>query len=462
MRLTTRLIDITQKLLKGQLRSLFESQGKNHLHPVEVAQVLNNLPEDSVTSAFVSFSYEGQVEIFPYLDLLVQKKLIQNIPKENASKLLNAISLDDRVSFFSTLPHDEIGEFLDLLDEKQKKATLDILGFPKQSVARLINTQFATLKKDMTIAQANEYLSRNQPDTETANVIYVVDETGKLIDDIPVRRLVLNDPQKKIEEIMDHFCIQLNINDSKEDAIEKFKEYDRTVLPVTNEENVLMGVVTIDDVLDEEEKRNTREMQKFGGMESLEYPYVKTAFFSLVKKRAGWLIILFVGEMFTATAMGYFDEEISKAVVLALFVPLIISSGGNSGSQAATLIIRAMAVKELSFRDWWYVMRREFLSGLTLGFILGTIGLLRISVWHYLHWYDYGAHWFLIALTIFFSLIGIVMWGTLSGSMIPMILKRFKIDPATSSAPFVATLVDVTGLIIYFTIAAILLRGTLL
>ena len=261
---------------------------------------------------------------------------------------------------------------------------------------------------------------------------------------------------------MDGFCLKLDTNDSKDEAVEKFKEYDRVVLPVTNEENVLMGVITIDDVLDVEEQRNTREMQKFGGLESLEYPYVKTSFFSLVKKRAGWLIILFVGEMFTATAMGYFDKEIAKAVVLALFVPLIISSGGNSGSQAATLIIRALAVKELTLKDWWYVMRREFFSGLTLGVVLGAIGFLRISAWHYLHWYDYGAHWLLIALTIFLSLIGIVMWGTLSGSMIPIVLKKCKIDPATSSAPFVATLVDVTGLVIYFSIAAILLKGTLL
>ena len=462
-RLTTRLKDITLKLLKGDLRSLFESNDRaHHLHPVEVAQVLNNLPAESVTSAFISFSYEGQVEIFPFLVAPAQKKLIEGLPKENASKLLNAISLDDRVAFMSTIPHDEIGFFLDFLDEKHKRATLDILGFPKQSVARLINTGFATLKKNMTIGEANEFLAKNQPDTDTADVIYVVDEKGKLIDDIPVRRLVLNHPSKKIEEIMDHSCVKLKITDTKEDAIEKFKEYDRVVLPVTNEEDVLMGVVTIDDVLDEEELRNTREMQKFGGMESLEYPYVKTTFFSLVKKRAGWLIILFVGEMLTATAMGYFDKEIAKAVVLALFVPLIISSGGNSGSQAATLIIRAMAVKELSIRDWWYVMRREFLSGLTLGCILGAIGFLRITVWQYLHWYNYGPQWFLIALTIFLSLIGIVMWGTLSGSMIPMILKKLKRDPAASSAPFVATLVDVTGLIIYFSIAAILLKGTLL
>jgi magnesium transporter len=314
----------------------------------------------------------------------------------------------------------------------------------------------------MTIDEAMAHLRKFHDDTETANIVYVVDEQGKLIDDMPIRRLVLNEPMRKLDEIMDGFYVKLNIEDSKETAVDMFKQYDRSALPVTNDDNVLLGVITVDDVIDVEEERSTKEMQRFGGVESLDYPYVKTPFIQLIRKRAGWLVFLFLGEMLTATAMGYFDKEISKAVVLALFVPLIISSGGNSGSQAATLIIRAMALKELSFRDWWYVMRREILSGLTLGIVLGTIGFLRITAWQQFHWYEYGSHWLLVAITIFFSLIGIVMWGTLSGSMIPMILKRFRIDPATSSAPFVATLVDVTGLIIYFTIAAIMLKGTLL
>ncbi|HEU0065409.1 MAG TPA: magnesium transporter [Flavisolibacter sp.] len=457
-----KLSKITGNLLKGDFSALFEQKDKGRLHPVEMAHVLNSLPGEALLPSFTGLSYETQVEVFPYLDPLVQKKLVTDLPKENASEILNTISSDDRVSFFSALNHLEIGDYLDLLQEENRKATLDMLGFSKQSVARLINTEYATLKKDMTIGEALEYLRKHQPDTETANVVYVVDDRGKLIEDIPLRRLVLNDPAKKIEEVMDKFCLKLDIDDTKESAIEKFKQYDRTVLPVTNKEDVLMGVITIDDIMDEEEKQATREIQKFGGMESLDYPYVKTPFFSLVKKRAGWLIILFVGEMLTATAMGYFDKEIAKAVVLALFVPLIISSGGNSGSQAATLIIRAMAVKELSLKDWWYVMRREIGSGITLGIVLGSIGFLRITIWQEFHWYNYGQYWPLLALTIFFSLIGIVMWGTLTGSMIPMILKKCKLDPAASSAPFVATLVDVTGLIIYFSIAAILLKGTIL
>jgi len=294
-----------------------------------------------------------------------------------------------------------------------------------------------------------------------------VDQEGKLIDDMPIRRLVLNEPGKTVEDIMDGFYVKLNIGDSKETAVDMFKQYDRAALPVTNDNNVLLGVITVDDVIDVEEEKNTKEMQRFGGLESLDYPYVKTPFFSLIRKRAGWLIILFLSEMLTATAMGHFQSELDAALVLSLFVPLIISSGGNSGSQAATLIIRAMALNELTPKRWWYVMRREIFSGLTLGIILGTIGLIRITIWQEFHWANYdpkhgGHYWYLVAITVFFSLIGIVLWGTLSGSMIPIVLKRLKVDPATSSAPFVATLVDVTGLVIYFTIAAIILKGTLL
>jgi magnesium transporter len=291
-------------------------------------------------------------------------------------------------------------------------------------------------------------------------VIFVVDNAGRLVDDIPIRRLVLNGPEKKIADVMDGFYVKLDIQDSIEDAIQKFKEYDRVAIPVTNSNNVVMGVVTIDDVIDEAEEKDTKEMQQFGGLESLDMPYLKTGFFTMIQKRAGWLIILFFGEMLTATAMAHFQVELDKAVVLAMFVPLIISSGGNSGSQAATLIIRAMALKELSYKDWWYVMRREIFSGLTLGLILGIIGFIRIAVWQKLGWYNYATHfsWMRVGLTVSFTLVGIVMWGTLTGSMIPMLLKRLKLDPAASSAPFVATLVDVTGLILYFSFAAMILH----
>lgn len=432
------------------------------MHPAELAAVIDGLPFDVALQTFEDLPHVMQVKVFAYLDRLVQYKLISSLSELRASYILNNLSSDDRVTFLSGLKSIDRSKYLSFLEQRNKVATQDLLDYPEDSVARLIDTDFATISKDMTIAEASKHLREYHKDTEAANVIYVVDADGKLIDDIQVRRLVLNDPGMRIADIMDGNFVTLNVSDTKETAIDKFKQYDRVVMPVVNNDNTLLGVITVDDVMDVAEQKNTAEIQKFGGVEELENPYVKTSFRSLIQKRAGWLIVLFLGEMFTATAMGYFDAEISKAVVLALFIPLIISSGGNSGSQAATLIIRAMALKELSIRDWWYVMRRELLSGLSLGVILGAIGFLRITLWQNLHWYDYGEHWLLLAITIFFSLIGIVMWGTFSGSMIPIVLKRFNIDPATSSAPFVATLVDVTGLVIYFSIAAIVLKGTLL
>lgn len=457
-----KLSQIKEKLLHRGFSSLFGSEEKENIHPADVAHILNNLPQKSAIETYLSLPEQSQLSLFNYLDIYLEQCIIEAAPKEKAAYILNNINSTDRYKFYSSLKGIKRSVLLELLDKKLRKATEDMLGYPKQSVARLVNTSFCTINEEMPIAKAMDYLRENHKDTDAADVIYVTDSKGKLVDDLPIRRLVLNDPNKKVADVMDHSFVKLNINDTTDEAIAKFKHYDRTVLPVTNSANILMGILTIDDLLDVAERRNTREMQRFGGVESLEYPYVKTPIFSLIKKRAGWLIILFLSEMLTATAMGHFQEYIAKAVVLALFVPLVMSSGGNSGSQAATLIIRAMAVKELTPKDWFYVMRRELLSGLILGLVLGTIGFLRIAAWQRLGWFDYGKDWELMGITIFFSLIGIVLWGTLSGSMIPMLLKSLKLDPAASSAPFVATLVDVTGLIIYFSIAAVVLRDTLL
>ena len=458
------LKEIREKLRAGEVRALFgrpAGSGVQQLHASDKAKLIDALELEEALPAFTALGDE-QTEVFPYLDLGLQKALIDQLPKTKVSDILNALSSDDRTSLFSSFEEEELDTYLAFLNPENESSTNELLEYPENSVAMLVDTEFATVREDLTVAEAILHLRRHLKDNEAADAFFVVDREGHLIDDIPVRRLVLSDPGLTIREIMDGFYVSLKITDTKEDAIARFKEYDRVVLPVVDDEHKMLGVVTVDDVLDVAEEKDTREMQQFGGMESLDYPYVDTPFFSLIRKRAGWLIILFVSEMLTASAMGYFDKEIQKAVVLALFVPLIISSGGNSGSQAATLIIRAMALKELSVRDWWYVMRREILSGLTLGLVLGSLGFLRITAWQQLHWYDYGPHWLLLAATVSFSLIGIVLWGTLSGSMIPIILKKCRLDPATSSAPFVATLVDVTGLIIYFSIAAVLLSGTLL
>ena len=454
--------NIKDKLLSGDFKSLIYPGTNTDIHPADIAKILDTLPDETAYTSFIAFPEKKKATLFAYLGHLLQHKIICRLNKADASYILNHLNSTDRYSYFISLKPIERSKYLDYLDQKHKKETEDTLGYPKQSVARLVNTDFAAITEGMTVAEACDCIRKNHKDSDTANVIYVVDANGRLLDDIPVRRFVLNEQDKQIKDIMDDVVIKLNINDSAEDATHKFKEYDRTVLPVVNDANLLIGVVTIDDIIDAAEQRNTREIQRFGGVESLEYPYVKTPVFSLIKKRGGWLIILFLSEMLTATAMGHYADEYAKALVLALFIPLVMSSGGNSGSQAATLIIRALAVKELTVKDWWYVMRREILSGLCLGVILGSIGFLRIALWQQLHWYNYGQYWVFVGLTIFFSLIGIILWGTLSGSMIPMILKRLKFDPATSSAPFVATLVDVTGLIIYFTVASVILKNKLL
>jgi len=457
--------DLSRKILQGDFSflSFFKTNNKNQsLHPAEMAKILVTLPNDALIKAFQQVPQAAQTSVFAYLDASHQKVVMKNLPEVTARMILNGLYSDDRMTFLSQVRGIELSHYIELLDDKNKKAAHSLLGYPDNSVARLINTDFAAIKKDMTIAEAMAYLRDNHKDTEAANVIYVIDDEGRLVDDIPVRRFVLNDPNKKIEDILDGYYEALNINDKKETAVDKFKEYDRIVLPVTNDDNVLLGVITIDDVIDVAEQADTEDIQKFGGMESLDYPYVKTPVFTLIKKRAGWLIILFVSEMLTATAMGHFDIQIAAAPILAIFVPLVISSGGNGGSQAATLIIRAMALKELTLKSWFYVMRREIFSGLILGLILGAIGFVRIALWQKLGFYNYGPYWFYLAVTVSLSLIGIILWGTLSGSMIPMILKKFKLDPATSSAPFVATLVDVTGLIIYFSISVLLLKGKLL
>jgi len=451
--------DLREKILEGDLSELLH-HSKDEDYPAEVAKLLGSMPTEYAINTFLALPENVQTKIFAFLDHVLQRGIIEELPRQKISNILNNLESNDRIAFFDTLDGIEVTEYLNLLNDKNRLATYDLLGYPEQSVARLINTNFTTVRKEWTIGQAIEHLRRFYTDTPAANVIFVVDNNGKLVDDIPIRRLVLNEHNKTIEDIMDGFYVKLDIQDSIEDAIQKFKEYDRVALPVTNSNNVVMGVVTIDDVIDEAEEKDTKDMQQFGGVESLDLPYVKTGFVTMIQKRAGWLIILFLSEMLTATAMQHFQVELDKALVLAMFVPLIMSSGGNSGSQAATLIIRAMALKELSPRDWWYVMRREIFSGLTLGVILGTIGFVRITIWQKIGWYNYGEHynWVLVALTVGISLIGIVLWGTLSGSMIPIVLKRLKLDPAASSAPFVATLVDVTGLIIYFSVAAMVLH----
>jgi magnesium transporter len=451
-----------------EVRELIESQDLSTLSeiinewlPADIASLLSSLrfhEQDFVLRALIG---PNRTHTFAYLDLDLQLRFLKTLPPEEASALMNEMPDDDRTALLSELPSATANQILAMLSPEQRTLALKLLDYAPQAIGRHMTPHFVAIKRDWTVARVLEFIRTHGTDSETLNVIYVVDENRKLIDDIRIREILLTPPDKSVSEIMNHQFVTLKDTDDKRIGVEKFKKYDRTALPVVTQDGTLVGVVTIDDVMDIAERGATRDIQKFGGLEALEEPYVATPFWVMVKKRASWLIVLFLGELLTATAMGYFEHEIAKAVVLALFVPLIISSGGNSGSQAATLIVRALALGEIRLGDWWKVLRRELSSGFVLGVILGVIGFLRIAIWSAFS--DvYGEHWLLVAITVSSSLVGIVMWGTISGSMLPFLLKRAGADPATSSAPFVATLVDVTGLVIYFTMALLVLKGTLL
>ncbi len=399
---------------------------------------------------------------FKFLRRKKQEVIIKSLPEEKAAELLNALKPDDRTAFLALLPGNAVKELLKILSPEARAETLKLLGYPEDSVGRLMTPDYVAIKKTDSVRDVLAIIKQRGRATETLNFLFVIDDQGVLIDDINIKDFLVVEPDTLVEQIMDNQFICLKANQAQKEVIRVFRNNSRFALPVTDSNGVLLGIVTLDDVLRLAETEDTREIQKIGGSEALDEPYTTISFGSLIRKRAGWLVILFLGEMLTATAMGHFQDEISHAVVLALFIPLIISSGGNSGSQASSIIIRAMALSEIGFKDWWRVMRREILSGITLGTILGIVGFLRISIWQQLHWFDYGQHWLLVAITVFFSLIGVVLWGTISGSMLPLVLKKLGADPAASSAPFVATLVDVTGLVIYFTVAFIVMRGTLL
>src|SRR6266850_1763972 len=464
-----RLIErVIGNLLQPELVELIEKRDFTQLReilcnfsPPDIAEIFTDLKADDEAVLLRILPRQLAAEVFQYLSLQDQEQLVQALGNEQVAQILNDISPDDRTALLEELPAAVTQKLLNLLTPKERKIAADLLGYPKDSIGRRMTPEYVAIQQSWTVGDVLAHLRNVGRDRESFNQLYVVDDKGHLVDSVRLRNLVVNELTMPVTEVFDHQSPSLHATDDQESAVAAFKKYDRTILPVLDSNDVLVGVVTVDDVLDVAEKEATEDIQKIGGMEALGAPYLQIGLLEMIRKRAPWLVILFLSEMLTTTAMGFFQHEIEKAVVLSLFLPLIISSGGNSGSQATTLIIRAMAISEVTLRDWWRVMRREAFSGLALGGILGTLGFVRISLWA-LFSNVYGPHWPLIGLTIFFALIGVVMWGTLAGSMLPFILRRFGLDPATSSAPFVATLVDVTGLIIYFTIAMGVLRGTLL
>jgi magnesium transporter len=431
-------------------------------HPADVAEQLAGLDIKSRNIAFYMLSNDDKVDVFSYFEPDIQQEIVKSLTDKDLAEVLNNLDPDDRTELFENFPDELIKHSINLLNPEERLIALNLIGYKEDSIARLMTPNYIQVKEHYTVQQVLAHIKKYGKKAETLNYIFIVDDQNRLIDDLKIGQILLADEDTKVSDLMDRNFISLKTTIEIEDAFEVFEKYDRFTIPIVTEKGILVGIVTFDDILDRMKIRDTEDIQKFGGMEELDVSYTKTPITELIKKRAGWLVILFVGEMFTASAMSYYDEEIAKAVVLALFVPLIISSGGNSGSQAASLIIRAMALGELKLKDWWYVMKKEFASGLILGGILGFVGFIRIAIWQLTGIYNYGEYWLYIALTVALSLIVIVLWGTLSGSLVPFILRKIGFDPATASSPFVATLVDVSGLIIYFTIAAMLLNGKLL
>jgi magnesium transporter len=454
------VVEEIQELLEKENDKALK-QYLDQLNISDVEELIDELPQ--YAAKFIeTLSLNRAVNVFRILDFPTQERIIKKLSGNKLNQIIKDLPPDDRTSLFSELKGDVVKKMITLLPPEERKESLALLGYKEDSIGRLMTPDYIAVKPEWSITHVLAHIRRYGKNSETIDVVYVINKEGVLLDDIRIREVLLADPEAIIGELTDKRFIALKANDPQEDAINIFRMNNRVALPVVDENNILLGIVTVDDILWIANEEYTEDMHKIGGTEALDEPYLDIPILKLVKKRAGWLIVLFLGEMLTATAMQHFEIELEKAVVLSLFIPLIMSSGGNSGSQASTLIIQAMALGEVTIAEWWRVMRRELVSGSLLGIILGSIGFVRIVTWQELHLYNYGPHWFLIAATIFFTLVGIVLWGSLIGSMMPIILKKLKLDPATSSAPFVATMVDVTGIVIYFSVAVLILKGVLL
>ena len=412
-------------------------------------------------SFFRSMPRKESEDIFTSLSSFEQAELLMMLPDIEKRSWLKGLEPDDIADVIQHTPGDDAQHLLDLLDDVNRKEVVALMAYAEDEAGGLMSPRFARLRPEMTIDEALRYLRKQAPDVETLQYAYVLDSQQQLLGVLSLRKLFASNPNQIIKDIMTTDLITVPEEMNQDEVGHLLSQHDLAALPVVDKAGPLRGIVTFDDIADVVSESVTEDIQKMGAVEALEYPYLKTKFFKMVQKRVGWLSVLFIGEMFTATAIGYFEESISRAVVLALFIPLIISSGGNSGSQASTLVIRAMALGEVKMRDWWTIFRRELGAGLVIGSLLGFLGFCRIITWHLVAGI-YGEHYFLIGVTVGISLVGVVCWGTLSGSMLPFILKRIGFDPASASTPFVATMVDVTGIVIYFSTASLLLSGTLL
>ncbi|HEY1662298.1 MAG TPA: magnesium transporter [Verrucomicrobiae bacterium] len=430
--------------------------------PADIAEIFVDLNPDDEAVLLRLLPRNLAAEVFEFLPVDDQEKTLHSLGNEQVAQILNDISPDDRTRLLEELPAAATQKLLSLLNPSERKIATELLGYPEKSVGRRMTPEYVAIKQSWTVLEVLEHLRHEHEKRDAMGQLYVVDDKNHLVDFVGLRKLIVSLPETRVTELLEHQNLSLRAVDDQEAAVLAFKKYGVTVLPVVDSQDVLLGVITVDDVLDVAEREATEDIQKLGGVQALEAPYLKTSIFEMVRKRAPWLAVLFIGEMFTSVAMQNYGGEIQKFVVLAFFVPLILSSGGNSGSQATSLIIRAMAVRDVTLHDWWRVFRREVASGFLLGCILACVGVARVFIWQFFHFAGpngYGAEYPWLALTIGASLVCVVLWGSLAGSMLPILLRLARLDPAVCSAPMVATLVDVTGIVIFFNVAAVILHG---
>jgi magnesium transporter len=451
-------------LLHGDPTDLAEAL--SGMRAADVAEALRDLHPDAAAKVMAALPFDLAVQVFDEPELTHQRaEVVRHMDEQQAALLVDAMSSDQQADLFRELPEGERPRFLKLVDAPTRRALELLLRYSPETAGGIMTTEYVSVPNTWTVQQTLDYIREVGRTKETVYAIYCLEPVvNTLAYVVSLRDLLLATDRTQQVMAIGNKRKPLSVTPmtDREDVARLISKYNMLAVPVVDEGNHILGIVTVDDVIDAIVREQTEDVQKFGGMEALDEPYTEISFGRMIRKRAGWLCALFLGEMLTATAMGHFEGEIARAVVLSLFIPLIISSGGNSGSQATSLIIRALALREVTLRDWWRIALRELPAGLTLGVILGIIGIIRIVLWQKLGWYDYGQHWSLIAATVGGALMGVVTFGSLAGSMLPFLLKRLGFDPASASAPFVATLVDVTGLIIYFSVAYLILRGTLL
>jgi magnesium transporter len=450
-------------LLHGDPSELAEALAG--MRAADVAEALRDLTPDAAAKVMAALPFDLAVQVFDEPELEHHRcDIVVRMDEKVIGPIIQEMSADQQADLLREMPERERARFLEVLDPATSKSLEQLLKYAPKTAAGIMTTEFVSVPTAWTVAETLEHIAKVGRAKETIYAVYVVEPVEKaLVHVVSLRDLLLADRSQRVLDVSDdRMPLTVRADTSREDVGRLISKYNLLAVPVIDDRNRIIGIVTVDDVIDALVKEGTEDAQKFGGVEALDEPYPSISFWKMIRKRGGWLTALFLGEMLTATAMGYYEAEIARAVVLALFVPLIISSGGNSGGQATSLIIRALALRELKLRDWWRVALRELPTGLTLGAILGSVGIIRIVLWQELGWYQYGPHWTRIAFTVGVALVGVVTFGSLAGSMLPFLLKRLGFDPASASAPFVATLVDVTGLVIYFTVAALILGGTLL